>query len=173
MRGTESIGLVDIIDGYCWYDDIREDGVNEEGNNKNAVVPVCLGLESEIRPILEGKQPIPDTMSPGKQNLLHRITEVKEVGTPIGEQRIQRGSTAGTSRNRTRNTEFSKTRQRVPRGEAGRQASRLSGGRRPGMAEREGQEVLDTPHSRSQGGHSKALSQDCGIGHPVKKVDTK
>jgi len=74
------LGEVFFLDGWAWATELVE--VEPEGGESRRwdSVPLCLGREEDVLPILKGRNEIPADMHPRRRALLESILEGNEYG---------------------------------------------------------------------------------------------
>lgn len=101
------LGEVFLDQGWVWTLALIEVQPGENESKRWQVVPVCLGMEEEVMPVLKGLSPIPDKFGPRCKTILARLLEAHDNGTV--------GSSAGAYSKRRGNARTTRDRQRYPR----------------------------------------------------------
>ena len=99
------LGEVFLDQGWAWTLDLVDVQPEENEVRRRRVIPICLGMEEEVKPVLKGYSPIPDKMGPRHRTILARLLEAHDNGaveSTAGAYGIQRGSNARTTGNRQR-----------------------------------------------------------------------
>lgn len=107
------LGEVFVDQGWAWSTQLVEAKPVEGERRCWQAIPLCLGREDDIVPILKGERPIPDDMHPRRRFTLQQILEVNGHGRvegALGATRVLRGGHARTLRNRQTHLRRLKTR---------------------------------------------------------------
>ena len=124
------LGEVFIDQGWAWATEVVEVEPGDGENRGWDAVPLCLGREEDILPILKGRKDIPDNMHPRRKALLESILEVNKHGgveVAPGATGLQRGSHARATRSRQRDTRRLKAREGLSFRKAHRQVKGVPG----------------------------------------------
>jgi len=109
-------GEVFIHYGWAWGTELVEVEPGEGETRRWDVLPLCLGREENIVPILKGEVQIPEDMHPRRKALLASILEVNINGRFEAGSRafsVQRGSHARALRHGKGNVRRLKARERL------------------------------------------------------------
>jgi len=128
-RRSYWLGEVFIDQGWGWGTELIETEP-VDGRRCWQALPLCLGREDDIVPILRGQRQIPDDMHQRRRALLESILEVNKRGgaeVAPGATGLQRGSHARAIRSRQRNARRLKAREGLSFRKAHRQVKGVSG----------------------------------------------
>jgi len=86
------VGDVFIVHGWCWTTDLVEVATDDGGKYWEAV-PLCLGSEGDILPVLRGQKPVPVDIHPRR-----RVALLEILGVTDQEDRRSYGNDTRTKR---------------------------------------------------------------------------
>jgi len=113
---VRSYWLVEVFvdQGWAWSTEPTEVKPMEGERACEEALPLCLGREDDIVPILKGQKPIPDDMHPRRRFVPQQILEVNGYGrieVTFGATRLQRSRHARAVRHRQKDARRLKARE--------------------------------------------------------------
>lgn len=142
MRGRSYwLGEVFIDQGWAWGNDFVEKEPRAPLVRCRGTLPLCLGKEDDVIPILKGNEPIPEDIHPRRRAVLEKILEETQDGgikTASGASGLQRGGNAGALRHRKRDARRVKAREGLSHRKAHDKGKGVPGRRCPRLAETAG-----------------------------------
>ena len=112
--------LVMFVDGWAWANELVEKEAKPPEVRRWEVVPICLGRKDDIIPMISGEKSIPDDMSPERVAVIRRIQEASEHVRTLDTRTnsLERSRSPRSIGHSAKNARLSKSRKRLPRGEA-------------------------------------------------------